>query len=393
MKHPGPSPLMAVVRRECRRMTERRVYFAACVVLPLFSLFFMVTIFGNGQMENLPVGVVDGDQTATSRGIVRSVEAVPTFRLVRRYADEAAARADLQRKVIYGYLSIPPGFEAAVGGNREVTLAYYYHYALMSVGSEVDGAFRGLLGNLSVTPVVGRAAALGVGEDEVEAFLLPVTSQDHPLFNPGMDYSVYLTYPFFFVLLQALLLLVTTYALGSEGKDGTSADWLAAAGGNIGVAVAGKLLPYTVVFMVTSVLADYVCFGPARLPLEGGLWPLHLTAFLFVAATQALAVFLFALFPALSLVISVVSMVGSLGATLCGVTFPVSHMYAPVRFASCLLPVRHFVEIGHTLLYGDYGYAYLWPGVASLLLFLLPPLLSLPRLKRLLISRKYDHLE
>lgn len=50
-------------------------------------------------MENLPVGVVDGDNTATSREIIRMTEAVPTFRITRHYADEAEARADVQRKV------------------------------------------------------------------------------------------------------------------------------------------------------------------------------------------------------------------------------------------------------------------------------------------------------
>ena len=34
-------------------------------------------------------------------------------------------------------------------------------------------------------------------------------------------------------------------------------------------------------------------------------------------------------------------MVGSLGATLGGVTFPVPHMFAPVYYASYLFPVRH----------------------------------------------------
>ena len=74
------SPFIAVLKRELDRMVSRRIYFASCIVLPLFSIFFMATIFGNGQMENLPVGVVDGDNTATSREIIRMTEAVPTFR-------------------------------------------------------------------------------------------------------------------------------------------------------------------------------------------------------------------------------------------------------------------------------------------------------------------------
>lgn len=263
------SPFIAVLKRELDRMVSRRIYFASCIVLPLFSIFFMATIFGNGQMENLPVGVVDGDNTATSREIIRMTEAVPTFRITRHYADEAEARADVQRKSIYGYLSIPSGFEAKVMDGKETALTYYYHYALMSVGSEIHGAFQSLLKSISVVPIVTHAVALGINQEEIESFLLPVTTQNHPLFNPDMDYSVYLTQPFFFVFLQVILLLVTTYSIGSEGKFHTSANWLAVADGNIWVAVTAKLLPYSFIFIVMSILANYVFWCHAY---TDGLW-------------------------------------------------------------------------------------------------------------------------
>ena len=51
-------------------MTSRRLYFGVCIILPLFTLFFMATIFGNGQMENIPIGIVDQDNTATSRMVI-----------------------------------------------------------------------------------------------------------------------------------------------------------------------------------------------------------------------------------------------------------------------------------------------------------------------------------
>ena len=37
----GQSVLIAVIKREIDRMLSRRIYFVACIVLPLFSLFFM----------------------------------------------------------------------------------------------------------------------------------------------------------------------------------------------------------------------------------------------------------------------------------------------------------------------------------------------------------------
>lgn len=383
---------VAVVRRELKRMTSRWLYFCICLGLPLFCIFFMSTIFGSGQMENIPVGVVDLDWTASSRDITRKVDAVPTFDVTEHFADAASAREATLQKRIYGYLVIPPNFESDVLGGRQTTLAYYYHYALLSVGSEIYGAFETFLRPLSMGPVVAQGTALGVPENVVESFLVPVNAQSHPLFNPDLDYSVYLSNPFFFILFQVIVLLVTVYTIGIEMKFRTGDDWLGTARMNIFTAVVGKLLPYTVMFIIMGVLANYVMFGVMHIPFSCGFWPLNLTMALFIVATQALGVFLYSVFPALGIIISIVSMVGSLGATLSGVTFPAPSMFPLVHYASYLFPVRHFIEIDQNLLYGNYGFAYTWQNVSALFLFLLVAMVMLPRLKKAVLSHKYENI-
>lgn len=381
-----------VFRRELNRMTSRRLYFGVCIILPLFCIFFMSTIFGNGQMENIPVGVVDQDQTALSRELIRQVEAVPTFRVTHHYVDAEAARRATQAKEIYGYLVIPGQFEKDVTGGRSATLSYYYHYALLSVGGEVRGAFETLLRTFSMAPIVVQATAMGISQKEISTFLVPVKAQNHPLYNPDLDYSVYLSNPFFFIFFQVIILLTTVYAVGSELKFHTANEWLATAKMNMVTALFGKLLPYTIIFSLMSVLANYVMFGLMDIPFSCGFWPLNLTSILFVIASQALAVFLFSVFPAISIIISVVSMVGSLGATLSGVTFPAPAMFAPVYYASFLFPVRHFIEINQNLLYGDYGFAFTWWNFSALLCFLLVAFGMIPHLKRAILSHKYENI-
>lgn len=251
--------------REWHRMTSRRLYLGVCIALPLFCLFFMSTIFGNGQMENIPIGIVDQDNTATSRNISRRVSAVPTFRVTERFTDEATARRALQRKEIYGYLVIPPQFEQKTVTGTNATLTYYYHYALLSVGSELMAAFENTLAPVALSPVIVQAETLGVGQKQIQTFLLPVEASTHPLYNPDMDYSIYLSQPFFFVLFQILILLVTVYAIGSEIKFGTAQEWLKTSiprgkdcsnldNANILTAVTGKLLPYTILFSIIGIL-------------------------------------------------------------------------------------------------------------------------------------------
>ena len=391
--------LYNVLFRECHRITSRRLYFGVCILLPLFCLFFMATIFGNGQMENIPIGIVDQDNTAASRTIARRIAATPTFRVTEHFTDEASARQALQRKKIYGYLSIPPQFEQKTVSGTGATLTYYYHYALLSVGSELMAAFETTLAPVALSPIVVQAEALGVGQEQIQTFLLPVEANTHPLYNPDMDYSIYLSQPFFFVLFQILILLVTVYAIGSEFKFGTTQEWMGAAtpagkdpanlrNADMLTAVAGKLLPYTVMFSVIGILANYVLFGRMNIPFQGSLWLMNIVTVLFIMATQALAVLIFSIFPKIAYIISVVSMVGSLGATLSGVTFPVTAMYAPVHAASYLFPVRHFTEAAQAMIYFDAGFAYFWQSVAVLLVFLLLAILILPLLKWWILRMK-----
>ena len=378
------SALLNVFRRELRRMTSRRIYFASCIVLPLFSLVFMATIFGHGQMENLPVGVVDADQTSLSRSIVRMVDATPELQVTKQYANETEARKAIQRKEIYGYLLIPSGIKS---------LCYYYHNAMLSVGGELHSTFETILKQVSVTPIVTEAVGLGESQTNITSFLIPISEEEMVSYNPNRNYAIYLTQPFFFVFLQVLLLLVTTYALGSESKFGTSDEWLQMAKGNIGIAVIGKLLPYTFIFIAMGVLANVVFFNWMKMPLPCSLWVMNGITMLFILATQALALLLYAIFPVLSLIISVVSMIGSLGATLSGVTFPVNFMDTPVYWASFLFPIRHFVEVVQSLLYLGGTFSNYWTNLVVLLLFILSPILLLPRLKRALLTHRYETLE
>ena len=383
----------SVFEREIARMTSRRLYFGVCIVLPLFCIFFMATIFGSGQMENLPIGIVDLDQTATSRNISRTIETVPTFNVIAHYTDDISARTATQQKKIYGYLVIPENFEENVLSGKTTTLSYYYHYALLSVGSEIQGAFETVLQPLAITPIINEATALGISENQIEDFLVPVNEQGHPLYNPDLDYSVYLSNPFFFILFQVIILLVTVYTIGSEIKFRTADEWLKCADMNIFTAITGKLLPYTILFIIIGIFSNYIMFSVMQIPFSCGFTPLNLTTILFVIATQALAVFLFSLFPAISIIISIVSMVGSLGATLSGVTFPAPFMFPAVYYASFLFPVRHFVEINQNLLYGDYGFAYTWQNISALFLFILPAILILPHLKKAILSHKYENIK
>ena len=389
---PHKMGLAHTLQREWGRILERPLYIVVMFAVPLFATLFMATIFNNGELNNIPIGIVDKDFTATTRSITRAIDATPSLSIAEHYTSTAEALAAMRGKKIYAYVVFPHNFEADLLANRGPTIAYYFHYALMSVGGQVEATLENILAEVAVEPVVMTATALGLSADITQALVAPIMADSMAMFNPTLNYSAYLSFPLLLVMLQIVVMLATAYAVGVEIKSGTAVRWLVGANGNILTAVVGKLLPYTIAFSAAAIgSVAWLYGGSDGLPHgEGSLWLLALWSVLLVVSSQALGLFIFGLFPALGLIISIVSMVGSLGATLCGVTFPIGSLYPAFQSLATLLPIRHFTTLSQNILYGNYGTEWVWSSIAAMLAVCALPLVVLPRLRRAIISRRYE---
>ena len=358
-----------VLNRESSRISGNCRHLIAAVAIPLFSLLFMATIFGSGKIEDLPAGIVDKSNTALSHEIIRRADASPVIKISRGhiYSNEAQAKEAMQNMEIYGYLVIDI---------PSVTL--YCHYALLAVGGELQGAFTKTLADVSESLVKEYGNYAGISQMEAEAIVYPTKGIFTSTYNKDLNYGVFLSYPFFFIFFQIFILVFTVYIIGTDMKR----EWLESAGGNILKAVAGKMLPYTAIFLSQTIFANWIFFCVAGIPLQGSLLAINISSILLVAATIALGIAIISIIPKVSIAISIASMIGALGATASGVTFPVENMY-PVFQGMChLFPIRHFVLANQAILYNNATFAASWSNYAALLLITALCLGTIPSLKR-----------
>lgn len=368
--------LQAVATREYKRIIRKPIYWFATIILPLFILLVMATIFGNGLIRELPVGIVDNDNSQLSRTMIRNLDAVPELHVATVYSNIGEAQSDVEAKKIYGYMHIPANLERDIKSNRATQLPFYYHFALLSVGGEVLSGFYTYLTHFATIPLMHTAAKLNIDKDKAEIIASPITADFHPLNNPSLDYTIYLSYPYFYVIFQILILLTTAYTIGREYKEYTATDWLSTAGNNRIAALYGKLLPYFVIYSIVACFANAILFTWVEIPIKTNLYTIIPTCMLFVAATLSVAVFIFAIHPNLAFIIGFISMFGSLSATMVGVTFPITAMPKVVEWASYLFPARHFTILCQNICYEGLNLSYTWQHYSALLLFLLLPLIA-----------------
>ena len=374
----------SVVKRECLILTSRPLYLFTALIFPLFALFFMTTIFGNGMIDGLPVAIVDEDNSHMSRNITRLCSAVPEIRVTKVLSNTAEARDALLSKEIYGYLIIPNNFESDVNANKKTSLTLCYHYAFLSVGSEVLQGFLNVLRIIAVMPLQQSIDFLGIDEEELENIASPISISAHPLYNPSLNYTNYLTFPYYWVLFQILILLNIAYSFGSEFKSNNMRDCLKTANGKFANVVFGKMFPYIMTFSIIAVFANVLMFRIAGLSLSSSIYEMIIVCFLFICATCSVSLFIFSIYPNLPIIISFISMFGSLGATFAGVTFPVNAMYPVFEKMSYFFPIRHFVVITDYLRYESHSFIYYWNHLLILISFNILIVFAI-----LLLKRKY----
>jgi ABC-2 type transport system permease protein len=190
-----------------------------------------------------------------------------------------------------------------------------------------------------------RLRAAGETEASARARFEPVRADVHALFNPQLDYVSYLFVALFPTLLHIFVLLAAVDAVGSELREGTAAEWLAAADGSLVRALVGKLLPSTLCFLAVTAATMAALFGGWGVPLRGSFGLLLLASLLFVLAYQAIGVALAAGLANLRFATSVAAFIASPAFAYAGITFPTLGMPPFARAWGALLPLTHYLQV------------------------------------------------
>lgn len=381
--------LFRVAWRECRLILGNPIAIFCMVLLPLVVVFFFTSLLQDGQPEELPVGVVDQDNTATTRKLVRMLDAFPNSKVACHYLTYADACSDMQKGKIYAFLLIPKGTTEKLISSRQPKISFYYNGVIMLAGNTTFKDLKTIatLGSAGVGSA--KLSALGKTEKEIKAFLQPITIDLHMVNNKWANYNIYLTPTMAAGALMVFIFLLTPYSIGTELKFGRAKEWMEKAGGNPWIAITGKLLPQTIIFLMVFFGFEYYIYYVLDFPHPGGGWPIIVNGLLAVLSAQGFGIFIFGLMPSLRMSMSICSLWSVVSFSASGATFPLFAMDGFLVAVSQLFPLRHYYRIYQTCIFNGFPLSYAWINVMVLTIFCVLPIIVIPRIKKAMLEYVY----
>lgn len=381
--------ILKIARRELRRMASKPIYWFCMIAAPLFCFVFFTSLMAEGLPTDMPLGLVDNDNTTTSRSLARNLDAFEMTSIKEQYANVTEAREAVQRGDIYGFYYIPKGTTRKAQRQELPVVSFYTNYSYLVAGSLLYRDMRTMSELASGAASRTVLYAKGATERQAMAFLQPIVIDSHAINNPWLNYNVYLSNVILPGLLMLFIFMVTVFSIGTEVKYNTVHDWLIMARGSMFHALAGKLLPQALIFFLIGIAFAIGLYGVLHFPCHCGLPTMLLVMFLGIIGAQGLGVFMFAMLPTLRMSLSFASLWGVISFSICGMSYPVMAMHPTLQGLSLLFPLRHYFLLYVNCALDGYPLMNAAPYVVGLLLFALLPLLLLRRLKKMLLVVPY----
>ena len=368
---------------------KNRIYGFCMVVFPLLTLFFFTSLLDEGLPKEMPIGVVDMDNSSTSRSLIRRLDAFESSRVVAHYPTVAEARSAIQQNEIYGFLYIPKGTAEKLLSARRPKISYYYSMTTITSGSLIMRDLKTIstLGSAAVGQATMRAR--GLTDRQIGTLLQPIRIDLHQVVNPWSNYNYYLSTVFVPGVMMLFMFLLSAYSLGMELKFGTGKEWLARADGNIVVAILGKYLIQALVFMAVILFYEFYIYHVLHFPHQGGVPMILLLCFLQVFASIGFGIFAFGLLPSLRMSMSVCSLWAVLSFSMAGSAFPIMGMDPPLQSLSWLFPLRHYYMLYQITVFNDYPLIDAWFHLVALVAFTLLPWCLIRKVKNAMLTYVY----
>jgi ABC-2 type transport system permease protein len=271
---------MLVAHREWRWLLHDRAALILIFGVPLFAFAVLTAVFSQPVIRELGVVIVDADRSETSRAFAEDVAASSGLSIVERAGDLASAARAIRSGEAIGAVYVPADFERDLKAERRPQVVAFYNQQFLTaagIASSGLGDSLNAAAKRAIVPAAPKASRIG-----------SLVAETIVLVNPQRNYAQFLLRTLLPMVLHVIITLAAGYAVGSEFRRRSMRTWLACAGGNPIVALAGKLAPLFGIFFVIMLSVPLILEGLLGISFKGDVPMIVVAASLLIVGYLAL---------------------------------------------------------------------------------------------------------
>ena len=196
---------------------DRAVFFSFVIVAVLVS-FLYTYLYSEETLQELPIGVVDEDNTSQSRQLLRMIDANSGVAIYSSYLNLSEAKKAFQQEQIRGIIAIPSSFSRDLQRGEQPSISVYADASYMLYYKQILTAAKVSATYLNAGVEMKRTSAQGKLPSQVRDEAMPISAKVVSLYNPSSGYATFLI-PVVLVIIFQTTILTSVGILGGTMRE------------------------------------------------------------------------------------------------------------------------------------------------------------------------------
>jgi len=332
-----------VTKRELIRILKSTSGKNLMIFIPLITFLFLGFIYIKGALRDIPVAVIDQDNTLISRTVTRFIDASPLLKVKVMPSSKLNAKDILNRELAYAVFYLPKGFSNQLQKGKTSKMPVFINGSSILHGNIIFSATSTIAMTLSGGALIKKLMENGMKFKQAKDMVLPIKVHIKPLYNPTYNYLYYLVPGLITVLFFMMIFFVSTRVLNSEINKKTYNELYKISNNNILNIFFGKA---TAIFLLSIIILLFIfgiVFTILQIPVQGSYINIFVIFTFTILANIFLGFAVSSIFTEEALAMDIAFFYNSPAFVFSGFTFPIFGMPWINSIYANILPYTHFL--------------------------------------------------
>ena len=332
-----------LLRREFRLFFTNRTMLSVFFLAPVFYALLIGFTYKSGKVENIPVIVVNHDQTPLSNQLLEMLQDSKTLKILNYIDEPANLKDETIKREAAAVIVIPERFEAMMLQKKYPEVNVYVNTSNVLTANFATKAIQVTLGTFSAGAEIKALQKKGMNFDQAKSQFEPFKANYITLFNTTSNYLIFMWPAMMAVVLQQVILLAMAVTFSEEFKRESFINDFAGKEKYAIFVMAIKCLPIWI-FANFNILFFYLCSLYFKIPVPDNLWNFFLITAAFVVAASNLGVLVSILVPDALKATQILMVIASPAFIISGFTWPSYAMPEFIKNFTSIIPLTPYLE-------------------------------------------------
>ena len=332
-----------LLKREFRLFFTNKTMLSVFFMAPVFYALLIGFTYQSGKVENIPVILVNHDNTPLSNQVVEMLQDSKSLKILNYINEPANLKDETIKTEAAAVIVIPERFEAMMLQKKYPEVNVYVNTSNVLTANFATKAIQQILGTFSAGAEIKALQKKGMNADIAKTQFEPFKANYITLFNTTSNYLIFMWPAMMAVVLQQVILLAMAVTFSEEFKRESFLKDFAGKEKYAIVVMTIKCLPIWI-FANFNILFFYLCSLYFKIPTPDHIGNFFLLTAAFVIAATNLGVLVSILVPDALKATQILMVIASPAFIISGFTWPSYAMPEFIKSFTAIIPLTPYLE-------------------------------------------------